>query len=161
MACAVGVALRWAGGEPAPRVRRAVSRTHAALLPKLQSNLQTCQNRKDPGDRRKAKPLRVGCPDWRRALFQSEAAPATLSRLKRCDYPPPVLPGLGPDTEWTPPHECEHPEGSGHPEPRKASGHTLLLAGPSPANTSPGKEKKTLRALRFSGESPIRELPVL
>lgn len=43
---------------------------------------QTCQNGEDPGDRRKAKPFRVGCPEWHRVLFESEELPATLSRFK-------------------------------------------------------------------------------
>lgn len=108
------------------RVRRAVSRTHAALLAKLQSNGQTCQNGEDPGDGKKAKLLRVGCSEWHRTLFESEEVPASLSRLKGCESP--LVPtGLRPDTEWTPPQECERPERSGHPEPRKASGHTPLF----------------------------------
>ncbi|XP_037065877.1 uncharacterized protein LOC119088831 [Peromyscus leucopus] len=95
-------------------MRRAASRAHAALLPKLQSRERTGQKGVDPGNRRKERPLRVGCPDPRGTSLEWEAAPAALNRLKCCECPP-VLPGLRPDTEWTPPPESEHPPPPRHP----------------------------------------------
>ncbi|XP_076405091.1 uncharacterized protein LOC143268132 isoform X2 [Peromyscus maniculatus bairdii] len=95
-------------------MRRAASRAHAALLPKLQSGERTGQKGVDPGNGRKERPLRVGCPDPRGTSLEWEAAPAALNRLKCCERPP-VLPGLRPDTEWTPPPESQHPAPPRHP----------------------------------------------
>lgn len=132
---------QWAGPGPASRMRRAASRAHAALLPKLQSGERTGQKGVDPGNRRKERPLRVGCPDPRGTSLEREAAPAALNWLKCCECPP-VLPGLRPDTEWTPPPESEHPAPPRHPASQEVSGHLPLLAGSSSAQV------KTLHALR-------------
>lgn len=66
---------QWAGPGPAPRVRSAASRTHAALLPKLQRAERTGQKGEGPGNRRKGRPLRVGCPDPQGASLEPEEAP--------------------------------------------------------------------------------------
>lgn len=70
------------GAGPAPRMRGAASRTHAELLPKLQGAERTGQKGEGPGNRRKGRPLRVGCPDPQGASLQSQEAPAARSPPK-------------------------------------------------------------------------------